>query len=573
MQLTPSRKSIIGLASLILILGFNNCGRVQTAPDGTDISFTKGVETGNPMTAIAALPKIFLNSNYPNLPEGHRVLTVGHSGRNYTDCQSAVNAAAPGDEVVIDARFVCSRLVLPDKGPTDNYIVIRSANMSGLPPEGVRISKTDSANLAVIESKNDEFAVGIGDLPANSAATSAANHYYLLGLEIRVNPSVNIANAYIVKLRNGGTSMDQLPHDIVIGRSWIHGNPDQEIRRGIDLNGLRISVIDSIIEDVHQHGATSQGIAAWDAAAGPYKITNNEFAVAGAALLIGWQSSIPNLISSDIEVRQNLFHKLDSWRQPVTSNAGLTGHWVFSESIILRSVQRILFDGNVFMNDWARIPTGSNYIGRAFSIAPAGFGQSWARVQDVTITNNIMHDIAGGFSISYQDPALPEVIARRIQISNNVAYNLDPKNDRGFIWLQGQAEGAVVFDHNSFLSSADSGPAILMASAQGVFAQFNLTNNIFGDQGAGILDLNRQFPNIVFHHNVLAGQSLQNYTGSADLNFFPGDLAAIGFSVDPSAGIPDFKILQLKSSSPYSRAASDGSDMGANIQKIKEVLN
>jgi len=586
MKRTQSRKTtlgfLFGIVATVLILSFNNCQQIQDLPGDESFPSRKGVETGNPMTPIALLPKIFLNSDYPQLPADHRVLTVGKSGRDFTDCQSAVNAAKPGDEVVIDARFVCSRLVLPNKGLAEHYIVIRTANLEALPPQGTRISKSDAANLAVIETNNAEFAVGISDLPPGSMASSEANHYYLIGLEIRVNPNVNVVNQYIVKLRNGGKNLNQLPHDIVISRSWIHGNPNQEVRRGIDLNGLRISVVDSIIEDIHRHGASTQGIAAWDAAVGPYKITNNEFAVAGSALLIGWQSSIPDLISSDIEVRKNLFHKLDAWKQPVTSNMDMTGHWYLSETIILRSVQRILFEGNTFENDWAGIPAGANYVGRAFYISPAGFGQSWARVQDVTIINNVMHDVAGGFLISYQDNSLPEVIARRIHIENNVAYNLDPNNDFGFIWLQGQAAGPVVFNHNTFLSDADRTPIAIMGARNGSFGQLTFTNNIINDQGAGILirdsadnaeqSLASRFPSIVFHHNALAGQLASNYAGYSETNAFPLNLGSIGFSVDPSAGISDFRTLQLSPSSPYFNTASDGTSIGANIQKIKEAL-
>lgn len=582
MKITSLTKILFALLAAGLIFSFNNCEGVGSGFIDHGVPSTKGVEIGNPLTGIAALPKIYLNSQFPTLPNGHRVFTVGMKDRDFTNCQSAVNAASPGDEVVIDAGFVCSHLILTDKGSASDYIVIRTANLQSLPPEGARISKADAPNLAVIESLNDEFAVGIGDLPANSTATSGVNHYYLVGLEIRVNPKVNIPNAYIVKLRNGGTKLEQLPHDIVIGRSWVHGNPNQEIRRGVDLNGLRISIVDSIIEDIHQHGESSQGIAAWDASAGPYKITNNEFAVAGAALLIGWQSSIPNLISSDIEVRKNLFHKLDAWKQPVTSNAGKTGYWALSQTIILRSVQRILFDGNTFANDWARIPSGSTYIGRAFYISPSGFGQSWARVQDVTITNNVMHDIAGGFLISYQDATMPDVIADRIQISNNIAYNLDPANDRGFIWLQGRAEGAVAFDHNTFLANSGQPPIAIMGDQNGTFGQFSFSNNLINDEGAGVLglgsptsgapSLSTQFPGIVFDHNVLAGQVQSHYASYADGNAFPADLKAIGFVDDLSSGLKDYRSLQLSSASPYARAAADGSNLGANIQKVSEAL-
>lgn len=579
------QKSIVNSIAILalgflLTLSFNNCDR-YSLPSGEGNRSpigTKGIETGNPMVGLAALPKIFLNSNYPQLSRNHKILTVGAQGRQFTNCQSAVDAAVPGDEVVIDAGFICYNLVLPDKGESTEFIVIRTADLSSLPPEGTRISRENASHLAVLETSSYQFAVGVEDVPSGSNAVISPNHYYLIGLEIRVNPKSKAKNGYIVKLRKAASKLEDLPHDIVIARSWIHGNPDQEVRTGVELNGLRISVVDSIIEEVHLHDETSEGIAAWDAAAGPYKITNNEIAVAGIGLLLGWQSSIPDLIPSDIEVRGNHFHKLDAWRQPVTSNLGLKGYWAFGNPVVLRSAQRTLFDANLFTNDWSRIPSTSNYMGHVFSLKPNGFDQPWARVQDITIIHNIMHDVGGGFEISYQDPNLPEVITQRVRIENNIAYHLDPQNNAGFIWLEGQSAGPVAFNHNTFLSRASGLPVMIMGKANGTFGPFIFTNNLIYDQGSGVLGLGSpgngtqslatQFPEVVFDHNVLAGQLPSHYTGYTTTNYFPSQLSDIGFTMDPSSGPIDFRNLQLLPSSPYYRAGSDGADIGANVLEI-----
>lgn len=569
---------------LMLIVSFNNCSRYGLFPSAEDrISGigSKGVETGNPMAGSVALPKVFLDSSYPKLPSNHKILTVGAKGRLYNNCQSAVDAARPGDEVVIDAGFVCTHLVLPDKGNLQDFIVIRTADLPSLPPEGKRLSRTEASHLAILETNNYEFAVGVEDVPSGSSATISPNHYYLLGLEIRVNPLAKTKNGYIVKLRKTASKLEDLPHDIVIARSWIHGNPDQEVRTGIEMNGLKISITDSIIEDIHLHNETSEGIAGWDSAAGPYKITNNEIAVAGVGLLLGWQSSIPELIPSDIEVRGNYFHKLDQWRQPITSNLGLAGYWAFGNPVVLRSAQRVLFDANTFANDWSHIPATSSYMGHVFWLKPNGFGQPWARVQDITITNNVMHDVGGGFGIFYQDPSLPEVVTQRISIQNNVAYNLDSKNDAGFIWLQGHATGSVVFNHNTFLSRPKSLPALIMGEKSGTFAYFTFTNNLINDDGLGIVglgsaasggvSLTTQFPSVVLHNNALTGQQAANYVGYESSNYFPANLSEVGFSADPSMGVTDLKNLQLLNSSPYFGAGSDGSDIGANILQINQL--
>lgn len=584
-RVRPTKTALIfaiACCGSLLVFGFNNCQRMMGPIPESSVPSQKGVETGNPMSGPVALPKVFIDSSFPQLRNDRKILTVGKKGRNFTDCQSAVNAASPGDEVVIDAGYVCMHLVLPDKGDSSDYVVIRSSDVTALPPEGQRLSREDAAHLAIIETRNYEFAVGVEDVPSGSRAVISPNHYYLLGLEMRVSAKSTQKNGYIVKLRKEASSLADMPHDIVIARSWIHGNPGQEVRTGIDMNGLRISVVDSIIEDVHLHNETSEAIAAWDAAAGPYKITNNEFAVAGVGLLLGWQSSVSGLIPSDIEVRGNYFHKLDTWRQPVTGNTGLSGHWFFGNPIVLRSAQRVLFDGNTIANDWAQIPEGSNYMGHAFWIVPNGFDQPWARVQDITITNNVLHDVGGGFGILYQDPSLPEVIVQRVLIENNVAYNLDPKNRAGFIYLGGEAKGAVTFNHNTFLSRENSSPAMIVAEEKGVFDQLTFTNNIFYDTGAGILGatsqtrgsqaLTTQFPNVLLRNNVFAGQDAAAYAGYTATNFFPADLVSVGFTANPATAGNDYRSLMLTPSSPYYRAGADGTDIGADVMKIRNAV-
>ena len=51
-------------------------------------------------------------------------------------------------------------------------------------------------------------------------------------------------------------------------------------------------------------------------------------------------------------------------------------------------------------------------------------------------------------------------------------------------------------------------------------------------------------------------------------NYFPVDMTAIGFVADPTNGITDYHTLALSPSSPYHNAATDGTDIGANILNI-----
>jgi len=67
------------------------------------------------------------------------------------------------------------------------------------------------------------------------------------------------------------------------------------------------------------------------------------------------------------------------------------------------------------------------------------------------------------------------------------------------------------------------------------------------------------FPNSQFFGNIIAGADPGWYPGG---NFYPPDVAAVGF-VDFAGGN-----YRLSTSSPYIRSATDGTDVGANIDAI-----
>ena len=219
----------------LILFGFINCSG-PTSHDPTPNQMRGGTDAGNPYTykSIAALPKIFLPSDFPALSLNHRVLLVGPD-KQYRNCQSAIDVAEPGDEVVIDAKFICSPIHLKNKGSSDQYVVIRSANLAQLSPQGTRINRTDSKNLAVIETAIDDYAV---------YAEEWSHHFYLAGLEIRVNSSFSQIHRGLVSVGPWYlTPVEQIPHSIVFSRSWIHAAPLQEVSSGVLLNGSAISIV------------------------------------------------------------------------------------------------------------------------------------------------------------------------------------------------------------------------------------------------------------------------------------------------------------------------------------------
>src|SRR4051812_9168254 len=96
---------------------------------------TKALAVSDPIT-----PQNFVDSSYPTLPQSHGVWNVKTDCSSevscYTDVQSAINIAAPGDEIILQAgsKFA-GTLKLPAKtcsfsDTSQCWIIIRSSKSS-----------------------------------------------------------------------------------------------------------------------------------------------------------------------------------------------------------------------------------------------------------------------------------------------------------------------------------------------------------------------------------------------------------------------------------------------------------
>jgi hypothetical protein len=505
------------------------------------------------------------------------VLTVGASGRMFTDCQAAEDAANPGDEIAIDPGFVCAPLTLRNKGSSTDWIVIRSAALASLPAEGNRVAPSDAPNMAIIE---------VNDVTAAVSTDPSAHHHRLVGLEIRLAATEAAENYHLVAFGTSTeTSSATQPHDLAIDRCYIHAAANQEEKRGVELSAWNVSIVDSAITEIHVHGQDTQAIAGFNGP-GPFKIVNNLLEASTENILFGGDNSaIQNLIASDIEIRRNLLQKPIAWLQSVTSLAGLSGVWEVKNLFELKNAQRVLVSGNTFQYNWADGQSGCAilFTPRSQGTGTPGSGQSWVRVQDVNFVNNVIAHTACGFSILYQDNYDTLAIAQRIEASNNVMYDVGSMTYGGngrLIQLEAAAQGPMVFDHNTLLKLAgqDYGATIM---AEGAFPQHTFTNNLINDEaygifaagdGTGSASIDAAFPDFSMAGNVLAGQSASLYTGFTAMNAFPTGTSSVGFSSDPSAGVSDFHSLALAPSSPYLHFATDGKAAGADLCAIDAAM-
>ena len=315
------------------------------------------------------------------------------------DLQGALNSAQPGDvvELAAGATFT-GNFVVPAKSGADSthWVLIRSSAFASLPAAGTRVAPSNASSMAKIQTSNTL---------ATLAFAHGAKFYRLQGIEITTTWSVRTATQYgLVTLGMGSdantnaTTMADLPTDVVFDRCYVHGTPTGNVRRGILINSARTAVIDSYISDIHEVGADTQAVGAWNGA-GPFAIVNNYLEAAGENVMFGGADpSIPNLVASDIEIRNNLFSKPLSWKSDDPSYAGI--QWSVKNLFELKNAQRVLIDGNVFERVWPVAQAGF-----AIQLTPRNQNNTapWSTVQDVTFTNNIVRYAGNGINMLGQD--------------------------------------------------------------------------------------------------------------------------------------------------------------------------
>jgi hypothetical protein len=238
-------------------------------------------------------------------PVSAATLTVNAGG----DLQAALNAAQPGDTILIQAGATFTgNYTLPVKSGT-GYVTVRSSALDAqFPVAGVRLTPSYAPLLPKIK--------GAGTGPAFKTATSA-HHWRLQFLEI----VGNAAGMYeIVRLGSGTEpTLASQPQHIILDRVYIHGHPTMGSRRGVAVNGRNITIRDSWISDIKSVGVDSQAICGW-AGAGPFLIENNYLSAGAENVLFGGADPvIQDLVPSDITIRRNLFTKDLKWRNPIVA--------------------------------------------------------------------------------------------------------------------------------------------------------------------------------------------------------------------------------------------------------------
>jgi hypothetical protein len=475
------------------------------------------------------------------------------------DLQDAIDQAKPGDTIVLEAGAVYTGpFMLPVKSGSD-FITIQSSRASEL-PENARVSPSQSALFAKVQSSTNAEPI--------LRTKPGAHHYKFVGIEFSTTDE-NVKVFDLIRLGDWDpqTTLESVPHHLIIDRSYIHGFKTQEVQRGIALNSAETSITNSYISEIHGKGYDTQAICGWNGP-GPFKIINNHLEGAGENVMFGGApAKIPDLVPTDIEIRNNYFYKPLSWYTKDPSYGGI--HWTVKNLFELKNARKVIIEGNIFENNWTDAQAGRSIV---FTPRPSDSGKA-AVIEDVTFENNIVRNVGSGVLLLGHDepPAPTENRLRRVTIRNNLFLNIDgPRfgsNGTFLTVIAGTQD--VTIEHNT---AFQTGTIVLADYDPNV--RFIYRNNIsrhneygiFGSgSGIGKPAIAKYFPGSVITGNVIAKEV--NAPGNAESlypagNFFPESMQAV--FVDLERGN-----YRLRPNSRF--RAAGGVDPGANIDKLPKL--
>jgi hypothetical protein len=491
--------------------------------------------------ALPAPPQTF-DSSYV-APRG-RMLTVTAGA----SLQAALDNARLGDTIVLQAGATFrGPFTLPNKTAGTGWIYVVSSHLSNLPAPGTRVSPANATNMPKILAPN-----GL------QALTTVANshHFRFVGIEFAPAPGTTLIYE-VVAIGNSDASPATLPHHIVFDRCYVHGNPNSNDRRGIEMDGAYVAVVDSYISGFQWADpiVDTQGLLAFNTT-GPLQIRNNYIEAAAENVMFGGADSrASTLVPTSIEIRDNHFYK------PLSL---IPTPYPVKNLLEFKAARRVLVTGNTFENSPAKSQSGF-----ALLITPMNGGKApWTVTSDIAIVDNRFINVGSGFSVSGRDTYAPSLMTERILVRDNIVgvTGLNGADGRAFQFVGGGSDYTV--DHNTIINTA-SAPAspnsdVAMAESAPKINNFVFTNNLstrtsygfFGSgTGEGTQALNANFSNWTFSRNVLVSRPAGYYPAG---NFFPADVTAVRF-VNYAGGN-----YVLAATSPYMHAATDGMAIGAD---------
>ncbi len=244
--------------------------------------------------------------------------------------------------------------------------------------------------------------------------------------------------------------------------------------------------------------------------------------------------------------------------------------WVVKNIFELKNAERVTVDGNLMENNWQ-----AGQYGYAIVLTPENSGgkATWARVKDISFTNNIVRHSAGVVNMVGRDArGYPSGRGEHITFRNNLFDDINNTTYGGLakVALIGLGASAVTFDSNTFIHTNSS---LIYGYGTEQMPAFTFVNNIARHQKYGIMGessapgipaLTKYFPSAVATCNSLAGGPSGSYPVP---NAFPS-------VADWTAAFADFANHDYRIVNPaanYSAGCAD-TTTGADVVAINGAI-
>src|SRR3990172_1623238 len=237
------------------------------------------------------------------------IKTVCASGCDYSDLQTAIDAAARGWilELAAGENFdTTTSFSLPSKSGT-GWITIRSSLLAEL-PAGKRVTPGDAAKMPKLRTS------GAAYVPVIKTTGAPSAYWRLEGLEVTLTTTGLSNQGNLIQLGDNATetSPEKVSHHFVVDRCYLHGLPfDQGPWRGILHNADYVTITNNYISEIKQLAATAEShvLAAWSFN-GHLEVRNN-FVSGGAinSLVGGAAPAVNGMYPLFLRYVGNHYHK------------------------------------------------------------------------------------------------------------------------------------------------------------------------------------------------------------------------------------------------------------------------
>jgi hypothetical protein len=500
----------------------------------------------------AEYPRAYISSRMP--VRTGALITVAAGG----DVQAALNAAQPGDWVVLEAgaTFIGNFTIPLKSGDAlsggDNVIVVTTSAFASL-PEKVRVTNvTNAAFFATLKTTNTSNV----DLMNTAASTQG---WRLVGINFAVDATVTaLSRMLAIGTLDGTQSTTALaPKNIIVDRCKFNGHSTLNLRRAIGLDGIHCAVINCWFGDeIHHNGQDAQNILSVNTP-GPLKIVNNRLSGATEVVMFGGAQATCGM-PSDIEVRYNYVTRPIGWRG--------VAPWTVKNIFETKKARRLLVEGNIFENNWQAGQSGYIMLIKHVPYGDEALGQT----EDIIIKHNIIRNAAGGINITSADDELgdPQLLTiHRVVDFHNLYYDIaNAANTNDIAYISQLNSNNCIHSHCTFVGdgSAVSGVTFAGSPSANIFKDCIFAASQYPVKGDSTSQGNNTLAayNVggVFSKNVVA--SVPDPSVYPSDCYFPANNAGIGFT-DIAADS-----YALTSASLYKNQASDGTDPGADIAAV-----